>query len=74
VGSATWRNVPTWVVVSTEDSSIPAEAQRLMAARARATMIEVAVSHASPLSQAKAVAEHIVSATRERSQSRARAV
>jgi pimeloyl-ACP methyl ester carboxylesterase len=64
IESPTWRNVPTWVVVSTEDSSIPTEAQRLMAARARATMIEVAASHASPLSQAKAVAEHIMSATR----------
>jgi hypothetical protein len=53
--SPTWRNVPTWVVVSTQDSSIPTEAQRSMAARARATMIEVAASHASPLSQAKAV-------------------
>ena len=62
--SPTWRNVPTWVVVSTEDSSIPPEAQRSMAERARATMIEVAASHASPLSQAKAVAEHIMSATR----------
>jgi pimeloyl-ACP methyl ester carboxylesterase len=62
--SPTSRNVPTWVVVSTEDSSIPAKAQRSMGARARATMIEVAASHASLISQAKAVAEHIMSATR----------
>ena len=38
LGSPTWRNVPMWVVVSTQDSSIPTEAQRSMAARTRATM------------------------------------
>ena len=60
----TWRSTPAWVVVSTKDSSIPAEAQRSMAARAKATVVEVSASHASPLSQAKVVAEHIMSAAR----------
>ena len=56
---ATWKTVPTWVVVTTEHSSIPTEAQRAMAERAKARIVEMAASHAVPLSQPAAVAQVI---------------
>lgn len=56
---ATWKTIPTWVVVTTEDSSIPSDAQRAMAERAKARIVEVAASHAVPLSQPTKVAQAI---------------
>ncbi len=55
-GEPLWRRVPPWSVVSTQDASLPLAAQREMAARARAEIVEVTASHASPLSQPDAVA------------------
>lgn len=59
IGSPTWKTTKTWVLVSTEDASIPVEAQRAMAQRADAHITEVQASHASPLSQPAAVATMI---------------
>jgi pimeloyl-ACP methyl ester carboxylesterase len=55
----TWKSIPTWAVISSQDSSIPTEAQRAMAQRAGARIVEVAASHAVPLSQPSAVAETV---------------
>ena len=61
-GAPAWRSLPSWTVISTEDSSLPAQAQRAMAERAESESVEVAASHASPLSQPQAVAELILRA------------
>ena len=63
-GAPTWRGVPSWAVVSTRDHSLPPQAQRFMAERAGATVVEVEASHASPISQPDAVTEAIVTAAR----------
>jgi pimeloyl-ACP methyl ester carboxylesterase len=56
IGEAAWNTKPSWYLVTTEDKMIPPAAQRLMAKRAGATMVEVAGSHAIYESQPNAVA------------------
>jgi pimeloyl-ACP methyl ester carboxylesterase len=51
-----WREKPSWYLIATEDRMIPPSAQRAMAQRAGATMVEVAASHAVYMSQPRAVA------------------
>jgi pimeloyl-ACP methyl ester carboxylesterase len=62
VGKAAWRTKPSWYLVASEDRMIPPAAQRLMAKRAGATMIEEKGSHAIYVSQPKAVAVLIAKA------------
>jgi hypothetical protein len=52
------------VLVATEDRMIPPPAQRLMARRAGATVVEQAGSHAIYVSQPRAVAALIESAAK----------
>jgi pimeloyl-ACP methyl ester carboxylesterase len=54
-----WKNKPSWYLVATEDRMIPPPAQRAMAKRAGATVVEVSGSHAVYVSQPAAVAELI---------------
>jgi pimeloyl-ACP methyl ester carboxylesterase len=61
-GEPHWRRVPSWMLISTKDASLPVEAQRFMAQRARATTLEVACSHATPLAQPAETANLILSA------------
>jgi pimeloyl-ACP methyl ester carboxylesterase len=51
-----WRAKPSWYLVATEDRMIPPEAQRFMAKRAGATVVEAKGSHAIYVSQPAAVA------------------
>jgi pimeloyl-ACP methyl ester carboxylesterase len=51
-----WKHKPSWYLVATEDRMIPPPAQRLMAARAGATVVEAAGSHAIYVSQPGVVA------------------
>jgi pimeloyl-ACP methyl ester carboxylesterase len=51
-----WRTKRSWYLVTTEDRMIPPPAQRFMATRAGATVVEVAGSHAIYVSQPQAVA------------------
>jgi pimeloyl-ACP methyl ester carboxylesterase len=62
IGKAAWRTKPSWYLVASEDRMIPPAAQRLMATRAGATMIEAKGSHAIYMSQPKAVAALIAKA------------
>jgi pimeloyl-ACP methyl ester carboxylesterase len=64
ISEPAWRSKPSWYLVATEDRMIPPPAQRLMAQRAGATVVEVAGSHAIYASQPAAVAELIVQATK----------
>src|SRR5438309_722617 len=54
-----WKTKPSWYLVSTEDKMIPPDAQRAMAKRAGATVVEVKGSHAIYVSQPRAVADLI---------------
>ena len=51
-----WRSKPSWYLLSTQDQIIPPPAQRLMAARAKATVAEVVGSHVAFISHPEAAA------------------
>lgn len=57
VNAPAWRTKPSWYLLTTEDRMIPPPAQRAMAERAGATLVEVEASHAVYVSQPKAVAD-----------------
>ncbi|MFC8244778.1 alpha/beta fold hydrolase [Streptomyces chartreusis] len=40
-----WRDIPSWVLVATEDRNIPAQVQIFMAERTKATVVTVDASH-----------------------------
>ena len=61
-GTASWKRLPVYDLVATGDEAIHPEGQRTMAARAKATTIEVDGSHAVAVSQPKAVADFIATA------------
>ncbi|GAA3573337.1 alpha/beta hydrolase [Nonomuraea rosea] len=54
-----WRHKPSWYVVATADRMIPPPAQRTMAERAGAKVVEVIGSHAVHVSQPAAIADLI---------------
>ncbi|HET8946181.1 MAG TPA: alpha/beta hydrolase [Candidatus Polarisedimenticolia bacterium] len=56
VSEPAWKGKPTFYLVATDDRMIPPDAQRTMARRAGATMVEVKGSHSVYVSQPKAVA------------------
>jgi pimeloyl-ACP methyl ester carboxylesterase len=56
ISEAAWRSKPSWYLVTTDDRMIPPPAQRSMAERAGATVVEVAASHSVFLSHPDAVA------------------
>ena len=59
VSEPAWKAKPSWYLVATDDRMIPPAAQRLMAKRAGATVVEAKGSHAIYVSQPKAVADLI---------------
>ena len=59
-----WKTKPSWYLLTTEDRMIPPDAQRLMAKRASATIVEVKGSHAIYVSQPEAVAQIIEAAAK----------
>ena len=54
-----WKSKPSWYLVATDDRMIPPDAQRAMARRASATIVEAQGSHAVYVSQPRAVADLI---------------
>ena len=62
VSNAAWKSKPSWYLVATEDKMIPPDAQRFMAKRAEAEVIEVKGSHAVYVSQPQTVADLIAKA------------
>ena len=64
VSQAAWKTKPSWYLVSTDDKMIPPEAQRSMAKRAGATVVEAKGSHAIYVSKPAAVAELIETAAK----------
>lgn len=59
ISAAAWKAKPSWYLLTTEDRMIPPDAQRMMAKRAGATVVEVKGSHAVYVSQPQAVA-HLI--------------
>ncbi|MBF6206791.1 alpha/beta hydrolase [Streptomyces gardneri] len=57
-----WRNIPSFALVTSEDKNIPVEAQRFMAERAGAHVVEVSASHAVSVSAPDAVGDLIARA------------
>jgi quinol monooxygenase YgiN/thioesterase domain-containing protein len=58
-----WKKKPSWYLIPKDDRTIPPDAQRGMAARARATVREIPGSHAVYVSTPEAVAALIDEAT-----------
>jgi pimeloyl-ACP methyl ester carboxylesterase len=59
VSRPAWSTKPSWYLVATDDRMIPPPAQRAMAARAGASVVEAPGSHSVYVSQPHAVAELI---------------
>jgi pimeloyl-ACP methyl ester carboxylesterase len=59
VSSPAWKAKPSWYLVATSDKMIPPPAQRSMAQRAQATIVEAPGSHAIYVSKPDAVASLI---------------
>ncbi len=59
VSEPAWKPKPSYYLVATEDKIIPPPAQRAMAGRAKAQMMEVPGSHAVYVSKPAEVAEII---------------
>lgn len=65
ISQPAWRSTPSWYLVATDDRMIPPPAQRSMAERAGATVVEVAGSHSIYVSQPATVAALIEQAASE---------
>jgi pimeloyl-ACP methyl ester carboxylesterase len=64
ISEPAWKTKPSWYLVATEDKMIPPPAQRQMATRAGATVVEAAGSHAIYVSKPEAVAALIAQAAK----------
>jgi pimeloyl-ACP methyl ester carboxylesterase len=65
INEPAWRTKPSWYLLTTKDRMIPPPAQRSMAERAGATVLEVPASHSVFLSHPEAVAGLIQTALNE---------
>jgi len=63
---AAWKTKKSWYIVSTEDKMIPPDAERGMAKRANAEVMEIKASHAVYISHAGEVANVIQKAAEVR--------
>jgi pimeloyl-ACP methyl ester carboxylesterase len=61
-GPPAWKTLPCWYLLGTQDKAIPPALQRFMAERANATIVEVAASHVSFVSQPEAATQLILAA------------
>jgi pimeloyl-ACP methyl ester carboxylesterase len=68
-GPPAWKTLPCWYLLGTEDRAIPPGLQRFMAERADATIVEVAASHVSFVSQPEAATQLILQAVEATSRS-----
>lgn len=71
ISEAAWKKKPSSYLVATDDKMIPPRAQRFMAERAGAKVVEVAGSHAIYVSQPQAVASIIKEAATSATASKA---
>lgn len=59
-----WKTIPSWYLVSSSDHTIQPEAERYMAARAKARTVEIESSHVAMISHPDEVADLILDAAR----------
>jgi pimeloyl-ACP methyl ester carboxylesterase len=59
-GTPAWKSIPSWALVARSDNMISPAAERFMAQRAHAQVVEVDASHAVAVSHPDAVADLIV--------------
>jgi len=59
ISEPAWRSKPSWYLVTTEDKMIPPDAQRTMAERIGASVVDVDASHSVYVSQPAAVVDVI---------------
>ena len=64
ISEPAWRTKPSWYLLTMDDKMIPPLAERQMAKRAGATVVEVKASHAIFVSQPQAVASLIEKAAK----------
>jgi pimeloyl-ACP methyl ester carboxylesterase len=64
MGVPTWRSLPCWYLVATNDEAIPPDAERQFAARMDAVTVEVPASHVAMVSHPAEVTELIKTAAR----------
>src|ERR1700674_5652586 len=64
IGKPAWKAKPSWYLLTTEDKMIPPDAQRQMAKRAGAMIVEVKSSHSVFVSHPQAVATLIEKAAK----------
>jgi pimeloyl-ACP methyl ester carboxylesterase len=55
MGVPSWKSLPSWYLVATEDEAIPPDAERMFAQRMGATTVEVPSSHVAMVSDPAAV-------------------
>ena len=63
-GVPAWKSIPSWYLVSAGDRIIPPEAERFMAARAKARTVEIDSSHVAMITHPEEVADLILDAVR----------
>jgi pimeloyl-ACP methyl ester carboxylesterase len=63
-GTPAWTTIRSWYLVARQDRIIPPEAERVMAARAGATTVEIDSSHVVMISHPGAVVRLIKAAAR----------
>lgn len=68
--AAAWRSKPSWYAVSKQDRTINPDLERFMAARMKATTIEVDTGHLSLVSHPQQIANLVVAAARGKSSAR----
>ncbi|MBO9703143.1 MAG: alpha/beta hydrolase [Sporocytophaga sp.] len=64
ISEAAWKNKPSWYLIGTKDRMVPPEAQRFMAKRSGATIIEAEGSHAIYVSKPDTVTSIIETAAK----------
>jgi pimeloyl-ACP methyl ester carboxylesterase len=62
MGVPTWKSLPSWYLITQNDEALPPDAQRQLAARMGATIVEIPSSHVAMVSHPQEVAELIETA------------
>ncbi|MGD0968776.1 MAG: alpha/beta hydrolase [Candidatus Aquilonibacter sp.] len=64
MGEPAWKTFPSWYLVATKDQAIPPDAERAMAKRMNATIVEVPSSHVAMVSHPDEVTKLIETAAK----------
>jgi pimeloyl-ACP methyl ester carboxylesterase len=60
--AAAWRSKPSWYAVSKDDQTISPDLERFLAARMKATIVELEAGHLSLVSHPKEIADLVLAA------------